>query len=60
MKRQYIGQYYDAGSNLNYLQARYYDSARGQFVNEDPVFWGNQKLSDPQSLNAYSYAKIIL
>src|SRR6516164_7655792 len=38
-KRQYIGQYYDAGSNLNYLQARYYDSARGQFVNEDTVFW---------------------
>jgi RHS repeat-associated protein len=54
-KRQYIGQYYDAGSNLNYFQPRYYDSSRGQFVNEDPVFWGEpkqQNFGDPQSLNS--------
>src|SRR6516162_10477949 len=57
-KRQYIGQYYDAAQNLNYFQARYYDSARGQFVNEDPAFWdGKQNLLDPQSLNTYSYAQ---
>jgi RHS repeat-associated protein len=58
-KRQYIGQLYDQGTGLNYLQARYYDSARGQFVNEDPVFWGDpkdQNLQNPQSLNSYSYA----
>jgi RHS repeat-associated protein len=55
-KRQYIGQYYDAGSNLNYFQARYYDNSRGQFVNEDPVFWSAQELDDPQSFNPYSYA----
>jgi RHS repeat-associated protein len=41
------------------LQARYYDSARGQFLSEDPVFWGSPKdqdLGNPQSLNSYSYA----
>jgi RHS repeat-associated protein len=57
-KRQYIGQYTDT-SGLSYLQARYYDSSRGQFVNEDPVFWGNPKnqtLANPQGLNSYSYA----
>jgi RHS repeat-associated protein len=32
-KRQYIGQFSDAQTSLDYLQARYYGSARGQFVN---------------------------
>ena len=55
--RKYIGQFSDQNSGLDYLQARYYDSARGQFVNEDPVFWSNkQNLADPQSFNVYSYA----
>jgi RHS repeat-associated protein len=59
-KRQYIGQFSDAQTNLDYLISRYYDSARGQFVSEDPVFWGNPKdqdLLNPQSLNSYSYAE---
>jgi RHS repeat-associated protein len=58
-KRQYIGQFSDAQTSLDYLNARYYDSARGQFVSEDPMFLGNPKdedLHNPQSLNAYSYA----
>src|SRR5262249_41816155 len=68
--RKYIEQFSDQ-SNLDYLQARYYDPARGQFLSEDPVFLqvGNpgaeklanrplqQILSDPQNLNSYSYAE---
>jgi RHS repeat-associated protein len=57
-KRQYIGQFSDV-SGLSYLQARYYDSGRGQFISEDPVFWGEpkqQNLNDPQSFNTYSYS----
>jgi RHS repeat-associated protein len=41
------------------LNARYYDSQRGQFLSEDSVFLGdpaNQNLANPQSLNSYSYA----
>jgi RHS repeat-associated protein len=56
--RKYIGQFADQ-SNLDYLNARYYDGARGQFTSEDPVFWGDpkqQNLIDPQSLNTYSYS----
>jgi RHS repeat-associated protein len=56
--RQFIGQFTDP-SSLSYLQARYYDSGRGQFLSEDPVFLGDpkgQNLQDPQSLNSYSYA----
>jgi RHS repeat-associated protein len=59
-KRKYIGQVYDASSGLNYLNARYQDPGRGQFLSEDPVFWGNpsqQNLTDPQSFNTYSYAE---
>jgi RHS repeat-associated protein len=54
-RRKYIGQFSD-DSTLSYLNARYYDSARGQFTSEDPMFWGEQNLSDPQALNTYSYA----
>jgi RHS repeat-associated protein len=68
--RKYIGQFADA-SNLDYLNARYYDSARGQFLSQDPTFLAlgdrsklqqitqenmRQFLEDPQQLNSYSYA----
>ena len=46
-------------TGLSYLNARYYNSAQGQFLSEDPVFLGNpsrQNLANPQSLNSYSYA----
>jgi RHS repeat-associated protein len=33
--RQYIGQFSDA-SGLNYLNARYYNGAQGQFLSQDP------------------------
>jgi RHS repeat-associated protein len=57
--RKFIGQFSDQ-SNLDYLQARYYDPNRGQFLTQDPVFIGDpkgQNLADPQSLNSYSYAE---
>jgi len=58
-KRKYIGQVYDGSTGLNYLNARYQNPVRGQFLSEDPVFWGNplqQNITDPQSFNSYSYA----
>jgi RHS repeat-associated protein len=57
-KREFIGQFTD-DSTLSYLNARFYDSSRGQFLSEDPVFQGEpgqQDLQNPQSLNSYSYA----
>jgi RHS repeat-associated protein len=58
-QKQYIGQYTDPETNLSYLQARYMNSTNGQFLSEDPVFLSDPKqqvLTDPQSLNSYSYA----
>ena len=58
-KRQYIGQFADAQTNLDFLNARYYNPQQGQFISQDPMFLGNpvdQNLRNPQSLNSYSYA----
>ena len=55
----YIGQYTD-NTGLSYLNARYYNGAQGQFTSEDPVFWGQQNLQDPQCLIRIRIRKAIL
>lgn len=70
--REFIGQMTDEATNLSYLNARYFDSVRGQFLSRDPahIATGNQQqiseitgfsqqsyLKDPQSLNSYMYAR---
>src|SRR5262249_50190866 len=59
-------------TTFSYMNARYYDSASGRFLSEDPAFLAagdasvlkgiTQQdlatyLSDPQQLNAYSYVR---
>jgi len=63
-RRKFIGQEYDEGIQLSYLQARYYSGSRGLFLSQDPVFWeigqtrdGKAALLDPQLQNSYSYAR---
>ncbi len=63
-QRGYIGQEYDTTTSLSYLNARYYDGARGQFMSQDPVFWGvgqskdgQRVLMSPQMQNSYSYSE---
>src|SRR3989338_2522200 len=58
-QRKFIGEEYDATTDLNYLNARYYNAKIGRFVTEDPMFWSlpNELLTDPQQLNSYSYAR---
>jgi RHS repeat-associated protein len=69
--RKYIGQFADL-SGLNFLQARYQDPQRGQFISQDPSFLAvgdpnklqqvtglDQRafLADPQLANSYSYGR---
>ncbi|HRH22459.1 MAG TPA: SpvB/TcaC N-terminal domain-containing protein [Candidatus Paceibacterota bacterium] len=61
--RGFIGQFENEGNNLSYLNARYYEGARGQFLSQDPVFWevgltndGMGVLTSPQLQNSYAYA----
>lgn len=58
-QRKYIGQEFDADTNLSYLNARYYNSAISRFTSQDPVFWNfdSNWLADPQNQNAYAYAR---
>jgi RHS repeat-associated protein len=59
--RKYIGQFSDP-SSLDYLNARYYDGSRGQFLSQDPVFLGDPKKQDlmnPQDLNVIRTRLII-
>jgi RHS repeat-associated protein len=44
-RRKFIGQFVD-DSTLSYLNARYYDGSRGQFLSQDPVFLGDPKQQD--------------
>ncbi len=63
--KTYIGEYSDDETGLSYLNARYYDPDRGQFLSEDPVYLligtGDKRteslLVDPQLQNSYSYAR---
>ena len=58
-QRKFIGQEFDQDTGLNYLNARYYNSALARFISQDPMFWNFNAdwLSDPQTQNAYSYAR---
>jgi RHS repeat-associated protein len=64
-QKTYIGEYSDSETGLSYLNARYYDPDRGQFLSQDSVYLGmgtddkrtQTLLLDPQLQNSYSYAK---
>lgn len=62
----FTGKDLDDETGLHYYEARYYDSNTGRFVSPDPLVFRvdqmkseerNFFLSDPQNLNAYTYAK---
>ncbi|MEN9558319.1 MAG: hypothetical protein RL141_688, partial [Candidatus Parcubacteria bacterium] len=69
-QRKYIGQEYDAATDLTYMNARYQSGKGGRFVSQDPSFldigktgfeqrYGRtlqQHLANPQALNSYNYA----
>ena len=72
LARGYIGQFSDSQTSLSYLNARYYDQSRGQFLSEDPSFLvvgdpnklkqitGQDQrtfLSDPQQMTSYNYGR---
>jgi RHS repeat-associated protein len=63
-QRRYIGEHYDPETEFSYLNARYYQGNRGQFMSQDPAFQnlGVDKrtralLADPLLQNAYAYSR---
>ncbi len=62
--RHFIGERFDEETQMSYLNARYLQNKRGQFLSQDPVFIDlgvdkrtTQALHDPQLMNSYSYAR---
>jgi RHS repeat-associated protein len=63
-QRRFIGEEFDGDTEFSYLNARYYQGSRGQFMSQDPVFVNlgvdkrtKQLLVDPQLQNAYAYSR---
>ncbi len=71
-QRKYAGQEYDVDTGLSYMNARYYSSAAGRFISQDPAYLAvgdnaqlrqmtrmplEGYLSDPQGFNSYAYAR---
>jgi RHS repeat-associated protein len=71
-QRRFIGEEFDPETEFSYLNARYYEGSRGQFLSQDPEFLAlgspgrmsqlTQRelvaiLADPQSWNSYGYAR---
>src|SRR5262249_62203727 len=49
---------FDTDTGFSYQDARYYSSSIGRFASEDPHFLVlGFSISDPQSMNAYAYAR---
>ncbi len=57
-QRKFAGHEFDSDTSLSYHDARYYNSSIGRFTSEDPSFLTlGFNLSDPQSLNPYTYTR---
>jgi len=54
---KFIGAELDSESGLYHMGARYYSTGLGRFVQPDPLYIEMHRLSDPQSLNLYAYAR---
>lgn len=55
IRKQYTGYEHDDESNLEYAQARYYNSSHGRFTSVDPLT-ASANVKDPQRFNRYTYA----
>jgi RHS repeat-associated protein len=54
---KFTGYERDFGTNLDYAKARIYHHNRGRFMQPDPLGFGSADVTNPQSLNLYSYVR---
>jgi RHS repeat-associated protein len=54
---QFAGKERDAQTGLDYFGARYFSGAQGRFTSPDPLYIEMNRLTDPQQLNLYAYAR---
>jgi RHS repeat-associated protein len=57
VRQKFTGYERDAETGLDFAQARYFASTQGRFAGPDPILVDANRLSDPQLLNRYAYAR---
>jgi RHS repeat-associated protein len=57
VRQKFTGKERDDETGLDYFSARYYSSNQGRFTSADPLYIDLRRLTDPQQLNLYSYAR---
>jgi RHS repeat-associated protein len=57
VRQQFVGYERDNETGLDFAQARYFSNVQGRFTSADPLYIEMGRLSDPQKLNIYTYAR---
>ena len=57
VRKKFTGYERDAESDLDFAQARMYNSRHGRFNSTDPILITKERLLDPQAMNLYTYVR---
>ena len=57
LRQGFVGYERDNESELDFAEARYYNSKHGRFTTTDPVLMSKDKKLNPQEINLYAYCK---
>jgi len=57
VRQRYTGKERDDETGLDYFGVRYYASMQGRFTGVDPMLMDEDRMFDPQRINAYAYAR---
>ena len=57
VRKQFTGYERDNEVNLDFAEARYYNSQHGRFTSVDPIMISKERLLDPQAINLYAYVR---
>ena len=57
VRQQFTQKERDDESGLDYFEARYYSASQGRFTSSDPIALSMDRLTDPQRINLYTYAR---
>ena len=57
VRKQFTGYEKDDETDLDFAQARYFNSGFGRFSSPDPLYFTAERLIDPQQFNLYVYVR---
>jgi RHS repeat-associated protein len=57
VRQKFTGKERDYETDLDFLEARYFNSTQGRFTSPDPLYYTATRPGDPQQFNLYSYVR---